>query len=75
MEKGLAHLAGTGSRVSAERLRERPYMPTTKPFMPITNMEMSERLKGLPSCKAMTPQCMGREKYNEYVERGNKLIR
>lgn len=50
-------------------------MPTTKPFMPITNMEMSERLKGLPSCKAMTPQCMGREKYNEYVERGNKLIR
>jgi hypothetical protein len=50
MESGLEHLAGTGSRVSADRVRERPF-----------NMPQAA------TCKAMTPQCMGKEKYEEYT--------
>ena len=50
MEDGLEHLAGTGSRVSLGRVREKPFhMPQAA------------------TCKAMTPQCMGKEKYEEYT--------
>lgn len=81
MEDGLEHLAGTGSRVSLNRLRERPFpyeerAPTRNPGM-AEYREKQEALRQYRerqqerggSCKAMTRDCMGDEAYDEYNRR------
>ena len=78
MEDGLEHLAGTGSRVSLGRVQERPFrFPEVDKQGPNTDMGMREyyerrkerarKQQGGASCKAMSPQCMGQEAYDEYI--------
>lgn len=56
MHNGIEHLAGTGSRVSEERLREKP--------LSLANAQTDTHK---PRCKAMTPECMGDKAYEEYI--------
>ena len=70
MENGLTHLAGTGSRVSLERVRERPF-PMTEPAPRHTCKAIGCEDKNRRTTYGVLPTSGSRRASERYTTMGN----